>query len=399
MKNHWMIFFFGYVRVSLQGRGIERFLNECVRQKMIIWNVKKLEEEHVTCYMHLADVKQIRVILRKHECELHFTGRFGLPFWKKRLLRNSGFTIGFFLCFVLILLLSNIVWRVEIKGAKPDTEYLLIKELEKMGVKQGELQFQLPDIETIQRTLTNNVSSVTWIGVEQRGTSYHFQVVEKNEPKKEEPLSPRNLVAKKEAVITKIFIEEGKQVVAVNERVEKGQILVSGIYGKEDNPIRVAAKGIVLGETWYESNVEVPIKTTFQVFTGEFLQKNYLVFGNVRMLVWGFENNTYKQFKAEEYKYPIHFFGWTLPVRYEKVIVREEEPATREYTEQQAVDAGMVMAREDVKKKLDENSSVISEKVLHKVVENGTLKLSVYFKTVENIVATEPIMESNIQGD
>ncbi|WP_416827273.1 sporulation protein YqfD [Ectobacillus polymachus] len=399
MKNHWIVFFFGYVKVSLRGKGIERLLNDCVRKNIKIWNVKKLGEEHITLYMSIVDVKRLRFIVRKHPCKVFFLGRYGLPFWQKRLLRNSGFAIGFVLCLSLIFLLSNMVWTIEIKGAKPDTEYLLIKELEKMGIKRGKLQFQLPDIETIQRTLTNNVNSVTWIGVEQKGTSYQFQVVEKNEPKKEDTLAPRNLVAKKEAVITKIFIEEGKPLVAVNDRVEKGQLLVTGTYGKEDSPVQVPAKGVVLGETWYESQVEVPIKTTFQVFTGQFLRKHYLILGNVRMPLWGFEKNTYKQYKEEVYKYHVHFFAWTLPVSYEKVTIREEEAATREYTEKQAIDAGIAMAREDVKKKLDENSSILSEKVLHKIVENGTLKLSLYFKAIENIVATEPITESNIQGD
>ncbi|MFD3447688.1 sporulation protein YqfD [Microbacteriaceae bacterium 4G12] len=399
MKNQWFVTFLGHVKVRLHGKGTERFLNECVRKGVFVWNVRRTGSEVLTFHMLLKDVRKLRPIYRKNECDLTFIGRYGLPFWNKHLLRNSGFLIGFLAFLTLIIVFSNMVWDIEIKGAKPETEYLMTKELDRLGVKRGKLQFQLPDIESIQRSLTNNVSSLTWVGVELRGTTYHLQVVEKNEPKKEEVLSPQNLVAKKEAVITKLFVEKGKPVVQVNEHVKKGQLLVSGMFGKEDAPTMVPAQGVVFGETWYDSEVEVPLHTAFQVFTGEFFNKQYIKLGNVKIKIWGFEKNKYKRFKEEAMTYHVHFLGWTLPIAYEKVTVREEEEANRTYTEKQALEVGKEMAQKELKKKLDEHAMIVGEKVLHKQVNNGKLKLSLYYKVIENIVATEPIPQSNVQGD
>lgn len=399
MKNQWVTIFLGHVKVRLSGRGAERFLNECVRINMHIWNVRRVGDDTLTFHMYVKDVHRLRPVFRKYECDLKFIGRYGFPFWQKRLLRNSGFLIGFVAFFALLIMLSNMVWNVEIKGAKPETEYMIAKELEKMGVTRGKMQFQLPDVETIQRYLTNNVSSITWVGVELRGTTYHFQVVEKNEPEKEEVLSPRHLVARKEAVIQKMFVEQGKIMVTKNEHVEKGQLLVSGIFGKEDSPTVVPAKGIIFGETWYDSEIDVPLKTLFQVYTGGFFQKHYIKFGSFKIKVWGFEKNKYKRYKEDAMTYHVHFLRWTLPIAYEKVTVREEEEAMREYTEKQALEVGKEMAEKELKKKLEGNASILDEKVLHKRVENGTLKLSLYFKVIENIAEIQPITESNIQGD
>ena len=83
-----------------------------------------------------------------------------------------------------------------VKGADPATEYKINKELDKMGVKVGNLQFFVDNVESIQRQLTNNIEEITWVGVELQGTTYHLQVVEKNEPEKPEYLSPQHLVAK-----------------------------------------------------------------------------------------------------------------------------------------------------------------------------------------------------------
>ena len=34
MKNKWFIKWLGYVKVRIEGRGAERFVNECVRKKL-----------------------------------------------------------------------------------------------------------------------------------------------------------------------------------------------------------------------------------------------------------------------------------------------------------------------------------------------------------------------------
>ena len=51
--------------------------------------------------------------------------------------------------------------KIEITGAKPETEYILMKELDKMGIKR-KLQFQMPSVEDVQRHLTDNINAITW---------------------------------------------------------------------------------------------------------------------------------------------------------------------------------------------------------------------------------------------
>ncbi|MGQ0516394.1 sporulation protein YqfD, partial [Bacillus sp. D-CC] len=105
---------------------------------------------------------------------------------------------------------------------------------------------------------------------------------------------PLTFVVKKEAIVTKTFVEVGKPVVLKNDHVEKGQLLVSGIYGNEESPTIVSAKGIVYGETWYTSNVNVPLKTQFQVYTGNTYNEHYLKLGSAKIKIWGFQHDKYK---------------------------------------------------------------------------------------------------------
>lgn len=248
MKNQWIEFISGKVTVKVSGRGIERFINVLIRNGLVVWNVKRHGTETITFTMRLQDALKIRRFARERECSITFLKRAGMPFLFKRLLKNSGFVGGAILFLLLIMFLSNVIWGIEIKGAKPATEYQIRKELDKMGVKIGKVQFFVDNVEGIQRKLTNNVGNLTWVGVELKGTTYHLQVVEKKEPEKPEQLAPQNLVAKKKAVIDSMYVETGQKMVDIHDHVEAGQLLVSGVIGKEGQTQQVAAVGEVWGK-------------------------------------------------------------------------------------------------------------------------------------------------------
>ncbi|MCA1031796.1 sporulation protein YqfD [Bacillus timonensis] len=395
MKNQWLNFFSGSVKILVKGKGIERLINDCVRNDIHIWNVRRYGTQSLSFFMLLDDVKKIRPIVRKSDCKIEFVGRKGFPFLIKKSILNSGFVLGGLFFFVLIGILSNMVWGIEVRGAKPKTEHLIRKELREIGVEKGKFQFLLTDVESIQRQLTNNIEEITWIGVELKGTTYHFEVVEKKQPESPEQLSPRNIVAKKKAIITDMFVEEGHPLVQVNDYVEKGQILVSGAIGKEDNKQYVTARGEIFGETWYKSDVTIALKTKFSVFTGNYKTKHFIKIFNTPIQIWGYGSTKYKSFEIEKTENKLKFLKWNLPIAYEKQIMRENESISREYTLEEAVEAAKEIGRSELKSKLASDSIIKSEKVLRQTDNNGKVKLEIYFKVIENIVTTIPL----VQGD
>ena len=391
MKNQWIEFLYGKVTVKVSGKGLERFINILTRNGLHIWHVKRHGTETVTFKMRVQDAMKIRRFARKSGCRISFLQRSGAPFLLRRLLKNSGFMLGAAAFLFIIFILSNMIWGIEIKGAKPATEYQIRKELDKMGVKIGKVQFLVENVEGIQRHLTDNVNALTWVGVELKGTTYHLQVVEKNEPKKPEQLSPQNLIAKKKAIIVKMFVETGQKVVDLNDHVEKGQLLVSGVYGQEDNPELTAAKGEVWGETWYKSHVELPLVTNFKVYNGKEKQKYSLLIGNFQIPVWGFGKNEFKNYETEQNVYKIHFLKWNLPISYIHKTIREQEEYQRSYTHKEAELNALELAKKQIKSQLDEDAMIKDEKILHKTIRNGKVILDIHFKIIENIAIGQPI--------
>ncbi|MFP5113649.1 sporulation protein YqfD [Bacillaceae bacterium C204] len=391
MNNQWIEFFNGRVTVKVSGKGTERFINVLIRNDLPIWNIKRHGTETITFNMRLKDAKSIRHYARKSECTISFLRRNGVPFLLRRMLKNSGFLAGAGIFLVLLVLLSNVIWGIDIKGAKPATEYQIRKELDKMGVKIGKLQFFTDNVEGIQRQLTNNVGDLTWVGVELKGTTFHLQVVEKNEPKKPEHLSPRNLIAKKKAVIVNMYIENGQKVVDINDHVEAGQLLVSGEFGQEENPELVAAKGEVWGETWFKSHVELPLVTNFKVYNGKEKEKHFILLGNFELPIWGFGKPKFSNYETEENVHKIHFLKWELPISYLNKTLREREEVQRSYSIKEAQQIAIELAKKQIKGRLDEDAIIKDEKILHKVNKNGKVILDIHFKVIENIAVGQPI--------
>ncbi|MFC0270051.1 sporulation protein YqfD [Metabacillus herbersteinensis] len=395
MKNQWTNYLFGIVRVIIEGNGTERFLNDCIRLGIPVWNVKRKSKNALTFFIRLQDVHAIRKVVRGNECKCRFERKVGLPFLLLKTRKNSGFAAGIVVFLLIIFLLSNMVWGIQIEGAKPETEHLIKKELNRIGVKTGKSQFFIKNPDTIQKELTDNIEEITWVGVELNGTTFHLKVVEKNQPEQDKLISPRHIVAKKKAVVSKIFVEQGQPLVTVNEHVEKGQILVSGLIGKEGKEEEVAAKAEIHGETWYKSEIKVPLKSTFNVFTGEDKKKHYLKFWSTSVPIWGFKNELFSSFEVEEDTRYLKFLRWTLPIAYVKETYREKEEVVRNYTAKQAKEAALEIGRKHVEGKLDEDGEVKGEKVLHETNENGKVKLIVLYQVIEDIVKTTPI----VQGD
>lgn len=395
MKNLWIQFFYGYVKMSIDGPYAERFLNRCIEHEITIWHIKRITKERMICYITLEDAKKIRPLLKMTSCKVSFIERKGLPFLLKKMKKRLGFTLGITSFIVILLLLSNIVWDVKIEGASPKVEYDLRQALDELGIKRGKFIYQLPNVEQIQKLVTERVEDATWIGVTLNGTTFEFEVVEQTLPEKEKLASPRHLVAKKKAIIYDLFVEKGQPMVRPNEFVNKGDLLVSGIIGREDAPQIVPAKGKVYGEIWYKSSVSIPLSNIFETLTGERKKSHYISIFQYDIPIWGFSKHTFERFEKVENDYPIRILKWTIPIQYKNVEWLEKQEITREYNKEDALKIAKEMAKEELRKKIPNDAIIKGEKVLHESVDNGKVELNIHYQVIEDIALEQPIS----QGD
>lgn len=394
MDKRWVNLFFGQVTLEISGRRAEQFINRCLENEVSISNIRRTGENSIVCIVQSEDVRRLRPLLRQSDCKFRIVSRKGMPFFLRKLSFRKGFVAGMILFMAILFVLSNMLWRVQIVGADPKTAHEVEQVLHSMGVEPGKFQFSLPAKEEIQYQIAHRLDQVAWVGANLSGTTYKFHVLEKEIPKREKGLTPRNLVATKEAIIYNIYVEQGKPMVEPDQYVQKGDVLISGTIGEGDHTKVVPAKGKVLGETWYESQASVPLITELKTYTGKNYTKNAVKIFGFRIPVWGFIGPDFSHYDVKTRTIHLKFLGLKLPIDLETRTYLQTKKVKRQYTKKEAIAAAKSLAKKDLLNKLGQKDKIISQKVLRETVENGTVKIDMHYTVIEDIAKEQPLIQS-----
>lgn len=399
----------GYVTILVKGTAPEMFFQKCANAGISVWDVKKRDTDLCEGNIKLSDIKQMKHIRRKTIYKITFTGKNGYPFLIRRFLKKKPLVLGLFFSVLLFFFLSNIIWEVKISGVPKDIEEKIDKQLVSYGIHPGAWLFSLDPPTAIQQKLMKDVPELLWAGVDQKGTTFYLEGVEKVVVEESDPKQPRNLVAAKKGVITNLYVSKGTSHVQVNDYVEPGDLLVSGILKgqvveDEENESEerqeqakelVAAEAEITANTWYEVSVTVPLEFNYEEITGNQKKKYYLKTGEFQLPIWGFGEPDYKEIHRESNGNNLRFFKWELPIEIVETILSEKTYNKVSRTKEEAIEAGIDQAIIQLQNELGAEATILSEKVLHESIEHGKVNLTLFVSVEENIVRVEPLN----QGD
>ncbi|QHS22795.1 sporulation protein YqfD [Virgibacillus sp. MSP4-1] len=405
MKEKQGLFLKGYITLQVRGKKPELFLNRCMHEHIPMWDIRKLDEDTYEFKVYLNSLSIIRKIRRQMGFKISFKEKFGLPFWLAHLKIRKPLVIGILLGLFCIMVLSNMVWQVKIVGVSPEVEYKIQERLDDYGLKRGVFKFSFQSVDDIERTITNELKDVMWIGIEQKGTTYIVQGVENSQANEEQEKGPQHLVASKDGTILEMLIEKGDPQVSVYEKVQKGDILVSGLIregiGNEDKESDgedqeskqhgIHAEGSVIAETWYTTETTVPLNYQHQTLTGEKDQHYNLKIGNFALPIWEFIPPDYDDTHVEENEKPLYFLNYKLPFSIEQKTIHEKEKIRGKRSKHEAISEGIAQAKREIKRHTNHDAEIIDEEILHQSVENGKVKLELLFTVRENIAKPQPI--------
>ncbi len=394
MYNRGQEWFKGYLILEVTGKQLERLINLSTAAGITVWNIHRFGNDYGKMNILLEDFFRLRPLLKKTDCRVHIKERVGFPFLGQKIKRRFAFLLGVFLFVISMLILSNIVWQVDIVGNDKVEKDEILELAEEIGIKKGVLKYTLPPIEQAQRFFSRELEQASWVGVEIRGTRVVIRVVEKVVPEKEKPLNPRHLVAAKRAVIHNIFVERGQQKVQVNQVVNKGDILISGIVGNENNYRIVPAKGKVMGEVWYETEIRVPLKQNPVSYTGKKHENFYLLIGSYALKIKGYDEIPFTDYKTNEEKTYLKWRDYRIPLGWKKEVMREKRGDFRKLTLEEALELGKKMARQDVLRRV-EDGRIKEEKVLHHQVDSDKVYIKMHFAVIEDIAVEQTIIDQS----
>lgn len=408
MRVNWTTKVKGFVKIEVHGQNIRQFLNLITEANLLVWDIKQVRRGTAVGQAKQADVAmpvielfvvlphffRLKPMLRQTGCRLRVKGRYGLPFYLTKIEQRKLFAVGFVCFLVGLFLLSSLIWTVHIEGNETIQKQRIVDEASKLGIAPFQWKFKLDDTVFLAKELTKQLEGVAWVGVEIRGTRVNIKIVE-SQVAEERPLrNPRHLVSTSDAVITFIVAERGQAVVKVNERVRRGDILVSGILGDEEFQQIVVAEGQVKGLVWHEYTLEVPLEMRYNVFTGESRMKKYVIIGKRAIQLTGYGKLPYEQFEVQERRSALRWREKVLPLGWSEKNVLEMREQVRELDKAEAIELGLQSAKKHIRANLGEDTIIHGEKVLHEHAESGKVYIKVLFEVEQNIARELPIVQN-----
>lgn len=260
---------FGYCKISVDHDYATAFLEICRKKGYPYKDIKSDECGNLTLtvrrkvYKHLlTDCKLVGV-----EIMLDKTG--GLPYFLHSYRKRVGLGVGAALAILMIISFESIIWDVRISGNEGLTDAEILDALEEcgFGIGMSKRGFRADVLENKVMMLDGRIA---WMSVNVKGTVAYVQVRESKQPNEDKSSAPANLVASRSGVIQRIELKEGNLIVAAGDRVNEGDLLVSGLYDSQVEGFRYTrADARVYARCVREINIFVPRTVEERVYTDE----------------------------------------------------------------------------------------------------------------------------------
>lgn len=374
------------LKIRITGKSIDYYFKELLRNNINLYNLDKTKNKLEIVidkrdYSKLLEIKTIN--------KVEVIDRFGLSKFKYLINKFRLFIIFFIFGIVLNIFLSNIIFAVEIENSNK----VLVKEIEdevrKYGLKKYNFVLSNTRLNNLKKHLLEN-EDIEWLEIERIGTKYVIKVEMRKIPKKDSTCLARNIVAKKNAVITRFDITNGEIIKKKEDYVVKGETIVSGlIHNKETIKNKVCSTGNVYGKTWYRVKVSLPTSKLIRNKTGKkrfgiqikILNKNYNLLNNFA----NFKINQYNIIESKIVPFNISF------VKYLELDEKEKKLSLKELE-----NIAQNMAEKKISKRLKKGERVLNKKILKNTINDSRIDIDVFVEAEENITDYFDISDINI---
>ena len=389
-----LYYLLGYVRISIEGYYIERFINICRNNKILIWNLKRDKNVKLELNVGINDVKKIAKIAKQTKCKMKINKKKGIPFIFNKYRKRKLFFAFLLLIIIMMGITSNFVWNIQIvKQDESDLDLNSIyKDIEEAGLSIGTPKNKINTKEIINNIRTKR-NDISWIGIELKGTNAIVKVVKSTE--KPDIINEEeycNVVANKPGIITKINAQNGSIAVKVGDTVNVGTTLINGwMEGKYTGIRYVHARGEIEAKVWYEKSKKIMYNTTEIKETGNIENKYKIKINN-------FEINLSKKlpkFKiydtiTEEKKIKL-FSDFYLPISIVKTTYKEQKEEVKEYEKEEAKNIGIQELEQELEQEISDKEKIVN-KIINTYEQEDGIEVRVTYEVLENIGTNEKIV-------
>ena len=357
--------------------------NKYIINKIIKNNINIINsyEKNKFIYIELSinDYEKLKVLDYKKVIQVvSYKGIINL----KYILKNSIEKIIVSLIIIILLYLSNfLIININIHTSDKNLKnlinyYLIDNKINSFSIKKGYNKLNIIK----EKILDKYRDKIEWIEIVNKGYSYDVYVIKRKQNRFNIDNNRCHYIARKSGTITSIVAQKGVLLVQENNYVSAGDILISGdiIYNDELKK-EVCATGVIKGEVWYKVNVSYPLVINKKVKNNNVHYNFNLIIFNKKFKILNSKYNEEKEVKKIGNKSLGIIVSKSWNNKYKKVT----------YTEKEAANKALNIAKNKLLIKLPKNSQIISQNILKKYINNGKIYIEVLLTAEEEIGVVE----------
>ena len=377
------------IKIKITGKNPDYFLKELIKKNI---NIYHLEKNYKNIIIIVDYNDYLKILDIKTTYKIKVLKKYGISRIKEIFKNNIYFFIFMFIGIILNIILSNIIFKVEVIHPNKSIVKLVEKDLKELGLSKYRFKISYKRKEEIKnKILEKEKDKIEWLEIENIGTKYIINVERRKINKDKKICNERHIVSKKDAIIIEINSSSGEIIKKKNDYVSKGEVIISGlIHNKETIVSKRCAEGIVYGEVWYKVKVIVP-----KMYEKENLTNNINYGVSIDFLNKKIDLHR-KMKNYKEYNTTI-VNSYFIPINISYTKYRETNILKKIYDINNVDEIALRLAENKIKKKLKEDECLLNKKVLKKTIKNSKIEVEVFLKVKENIIDYQDISNINIE--
>lgn len=379
-----------FVYVEVEGKNVLLFIRRIINNNIKYDKYSLINKNKLRLRITYDDY--ISLISKKSIYKITVIKYYGFLKIKYLFLKYKDYFLSSIIGLLMIIILSNITFKIDIIHNDKDVRQLIKNELKNNNIKE---LYKTPSYKkrllVKKRILKENKDKIEWLEIEVKGSKIIVKVTERRINKIEKELHPRHIVAKKSAILKKIVAEDGMILKKKNDYVEKGETVISGdILKDEEVKKSVVANGKIYGEVWYKVKVSYPLYYKETVYLSN-------VKSNVILKFFSKKNKLlkdYSEINDKSYLYKEDL----LPISLYISKSRKTKTIKQKLNNSKAISKALFLAAKKINNTLDKDEYIIDKKALNFHSNSSTIEVDVFFRVYENITSykdTEDIKEKS----
>ena len=248
----------GKITIEISALSIEKILNALWKNNIQTSNVTRRNLTTIRCSIMYSEYKQAVNVVKKLKGKIKVIGINGVIVFILQIKRRLSLAVGFVVFFILLYLLSNNIWAIDIETQNNLTPFEVRKELTSIGITPGIKKANI-NVYDIERKMEDLDDQIMWIRVRIEGSTLRVVIKEKINPPLTEKELPNEVLAKMDGEIKRVFTVSGNSAVVPGDIVKKGDVLILQKEGREGFEKEVKPSGTVIANTFYDKFMEVQI--------------------------------------------------------------------------------------------------------------------------------------------